>query len=184
MQTLGLSDSTPRTESRLKSLFWPTIQTANDMDYLGVQGYWVCALVAVWALVASVLSSQPITGVCVFLFYYLGGVGVREHSRYAAAVVFIMYVGDVVVSGPSALKVLVAALLLSNFRATWIASRWKPDSEEAIAPPRFGDTWSDKFADQFPMWLWPKLRLPYYVFSAGFLILVAVGIAAMLHHSS
>jgi hypothetical protein len=39
MQTLGLSDSTPRTESRLKSLFWPTIQTGSDVDYLGAQGY-------------------------------------------------------------------------------------------------------------------------------------------------
>ena len=26
MQILGLSDSTPRTESRLKTLFWPTIR--------------------------------------------------------------------------------------------------------------------------------------------------------------
>jgi hypothetical protein len=151
------------------------------MDYLGAQGYWVCAIVAVWSLVASVLIGQPIAGVFVFLFYYLGGIGVREHSRYAAAVVFILYLGDMVLSGPGALKVLVAALLLSNLRATWIASHWKPDSEEAIAPPRFGDTWTDKFVDQLPMWLWPKLRIPYYIFSAGFLILVAIGIAALVH---
>lgn len=45
MQTLGLSDSTVRTEGRLKSLFWPSIQTGADVDYLAVQGFWVCTIV-------------------------------------------------------------------------------------------------------------------------------------------
>ncbi len=46
MQTLGISDSTPRGESRLKSLFWPSIESGVNVDYLAVQGYWVCMLVA------------------------------------------------------------------------------------------------------------------------------------------
>jgi hypothetical protein len=46
MQTLGLSDSTVRTKSRLKSLFWPSIQSGADVDYLAVQGFWVCTIVA------------------------------------------------------------------------------------------------------------------------------------------
>ena len=41
MQTLGLTDSAPRTEGRLKSLFWPSIKTGDDVDYLGTQGFWV-----------------------------------------------------------------------------------------------------------------------------------------------
>ena len=45
MQTLGLSDSTPRTESRLKSLFWPTIKNQWDLDYVTNQGFWICVLV-------------------------------------------------------------------------------------------------------------------------------------------
>jgi len=80
MQTLGLSDSTPRTESRLKSLFWPSIQTGSDVDYLGAQGYWVCALVAVFSLVMTAVAGHAVVGVFVFLFYYLGGVGVRERA--------------------------------------------------------------------------------------------------------
>jgi hypothetical protein len=40
METLNLSDSTPRSESRLKSLFWPSIQNGADVDYLGTPGYW------------------------------------------------------------------------------------------------------------------------------------------------
>ncbi len=175
MQTLGLSDSTPRSESRLKSLFWPSIQTASDLDYLGAQGYWVCAGVAVISLVFLLISGQPTMGAFVFLFYYLSGVGVREHSRYAAAVVLLMYIADMLASGPSALRILLTALLLSNLRATWIASRWKPESEEAVLPPRFAETWSDKFADQLPTWLWPRVKILYYVLSVCFMALTLIG---------
>jgi hypothetical protein len=154
------------------------------VDYLGSQGYWVCALVAVLSAVILAISGHPIVGVFVFLFYYLGGVGVRERSRDAAAVVFVMMVADRV-AAPSVLRLLFADLLLSNFRATWIAAKWKPESDEAILPPRFSQTWSDKFADSVPTFLWPKVRVVYSVFSAGFLAFVAVGwtVASLHRHS-
>jgi hypothetical protein len=180
VQTLGISDSTPRTENRLKSLFWPSIETGSDVDYLGAQGYWVCAVVSLISFVLSIMTGHPISGALVLLFYYLGGVGVREHSLYAAAVVLIMYLGDTFATGPSIIRILFAALLLSNLRATWIAATWRPESEDAILPPRFGETWSDKFADQLPMWLWPKVRIPYYVFSACFLVVVAIGMTLIM----
>ena len=179
MQTLGLSDSAPRTESRLKSLFWPSIQSANDLDYLGAQGYWVCAIVAVLSFVILAFAGQSLIGVFVLLFYYLSGVGVRERSRYAAACVFIVYVGDTLFTGPSIVRVLLAALLLSNLRATWIAAQWKSDSEEAVLPPRWDDTWTDKFADKLPMWLWPKVRILYYILSVCYLLLFAYGLVAL-----
>ncbi len=180
MQTLGLSDSTLRTEGRLKSLFWPSIQSGSDVDYLGAQGYWVCAAVAVCSVVVLVISGQPIVGGFVFLFYYLSGVGVRERSRYAAGCVLVMYAGETLALGPSIVRVLLTALLLSNFRATWIASGWKPESDEAVLPPRWGDTWSDKFADKLPMWLWPKVRILYYILSVCYFVLLALGIAVIL----
>jgi hypothetical protein len=40
MQSLGLSGSRPRTEGKLKSLFWPSIASDTDVDYLAV---WVAA---------------------------------------------------------------------------------------------------------------------------------------------
>ena len=63
MQTLGLSDSTDRTESRLKSLFWSSIQTGTDVDYLGTQGYWVCTVVAILSFVFFVASGHMIGGI-------------------------------------------------------------------------------------------------------------------------
>jgi hypothetical protein len=184
MQTLGLSDSTPRSESRLKSLFWPSIQNALDVDYLGVQGYWLCAFVGVFTFLFSTATRHPVAGVLTLLFFYLSGVGIREHSRYAAVVALAFAAADVLASfamaAPSVFKILFAALLLSNLRATWIASGWKPESEEAVLPPRFTATWTDKFADLLPSWLWPKVRIPYYIFSVAMVCMSVVGMAAMI----
>lgn len=182
MQTLDLSSPTPQSENRLKRLFWPSIRTANDVDDLGMQGYWVCAIVSVFGFISSLVTGHPIAGVFVLLLYYLGGVGVREHSRYAAAVVFSAFVADTLVA-PGIPKVFFSALLLSNLRATWIASNWKPETTEAAMPMRFGETWTDKFVDKLPQWLWPKLRIPYYIFSGCFLALFLIGLATIFLRS-
>jgi hypothetical protein len=179
MQTLGLTDSAPRTEGRLKSLFWPFIKTGDDVDYLGTQGFWVCTFVAILSFVVSAFSGHEIVGTMVLLVFFLGGVGVREHSRYAAAIVVILYLLDTI-SAPSALRVAVAAALFSNLRATWIASTWSPESTEAIPPPRLAETWSDKFCDTMPAWLWPKIRVPFYVLSIAFLMLDVLGVVMIL----
>ena len=180
VQTLDLSNSGAQSENRLKSLFWPSIQTANDVDYLGAQGFWVCVIVAVLAFIFSAATGHLIVGVFALLFYYLGGVGVRERSRFAAAVVLAMFVADSVAAGFGIPRLLVTGLLLSNLRATWIAARWKPESNEAALPPRFSESWADKCADVLPTWLWPKVRIVYYVFAVCFLALAIAGIGVLL----
>lgn len=184
MQTLGLSDSTTRTEGRLKSLFWPSIQSGADVDYLAVQGFWLCTAVGVISLLFLALANHPIIGVLVFLLFHLGGVGVREHNPFAAAVILVYYIVDFLASflfllnSPAigVVRAIIIALLLSNLRATWIAGGWKPDSEEAALPPRFGETFSDKLADQWPAFIWPKVKVLYYIFSFGYLALAVAGL--------
>ncbi len=188
MQTLGLSDSTSRTEGRLKSLFWPSIQSGADVDYLAVQGFWVCTIVGLASLTFSTIAHAPVTGVLVFLLFHLGGVGVREHNPFAAAVMLIYYLFDFLASfvflllnspGIGVVRIIVIGLLLSNLRGTWIAGNWKPDSEEAILPPRLGDTFFDKVADKWPAFIWPKVKVIYYIFSVGYLALVVAGLIVM-----
>jgi hypothetical protein len=180
MEILGLSQSTPKTENRLKSLFWPSIQSGADVDYLGAQGYWVVSLLAALSLVFLFATRHPIVAVLTFAFYYLGAVGVRERNLYAAIVVFFMFVLDTIVGGIGVLRVLLGALLFSNIRATWICSAWDPASdEEAALPPRFGDTLGDKFADKLPAVLWPKLRIVFYIFSVVYIIAVVMGLAVV-----
>lgn len=186
MQTLGISDSTARSESRLKSLFWPSIESGADVDYLAVQGYWVCTAVAAVSF-AFLVGHQPIVGVVILVFFHLGGIGVREHNRFAATTVFVFYVIDTLASlsslvaspGIIVLRVIITALLLSNLRATWIAAHWQSGSEEAALPVRLGDSWTDKLADKWPAWLWPKIRVVYYIFSIGLLLLTSLGLVVI-----
>ena len=190
MQTLGLSDSTTRSESRLKSLFWPSIQSGADVDYLAVQGFWVCTIVGALSFVfLAVLAGRPVFGLLVFLLFHLGGVGVREHNAFAAAVTLVYYVADFLLSivflflnspGIAVVRIIIIALLLSNLRATWIAGNWKPDSEEAALPPRLGETFADKLVDRWPAWLWPKIKIMYYIYSSGFVFLSVVGTAYIM----
>jgi hypothetical protein len=175
MQTLGISDSTPRSDSRLKNLFWPTIRTASDVDTLGSQGYWICAAVSVFAWISSAATGHPIAGFFLLLYFYLGGVGVRQHSLYAAAAVFVMFIANTVIS-PGILSFFGCVLLLSVLRATFIASFWEAKETEAEMPIRLSETWGDKFVDKLPVWLWPKVRIAYYIFSVGFLALTTVGL--------
>ena len=176
METLGLSDSTEQSDGRLKSLFWPSIQNGTDVDYLGTQGYWVCSIVAVLSFTLLCFGGQPIIGTVMFLFFYLGGVGVRERNRFAALAVLLMYGLDSLLTAPGVVRIIIAALLISNLRATWIAANWKADSEAAILPPRMSETLGDKFADRLPGWLWPKVRIPYYIFAG----VVLFGVVAVL----
>jgi putative methionine-R-sulfoxide reductase with GAF domain len=60
MQTLGLSESTPRTESRWRALLWPTIRNEGDFDYITRQGFWICFLVAAATLVLGAFTGAPI----------------------------------------------------------------------------------------------------------------------------
>jgi hypothetical protein len=189
MQTLGLSDSTTRSESRLKSLFWPSIQSGADVDYLAVQGFWVCTIVGAMSFASlAFFAKQPMTSLMVFLLFHFGGIGVREHNPYAAAIMLVYYVFDFLASflfsllnspGIGVIKVIIIALLLSNLRATWIAGNWKADSEEAALPPRFAETFFDKFADKWPAFIWPKVKVLYYIFSFGYLALTVAALIIM-----
>jgi hypothetical protein len=72
----------------------------------------------VLSFVLSLFSGHEIIGTIVLLFFYLGGVGVREHSPFAAAAVLVLFVVDTLATGPSVLRVAIAAVLFSNLRAT------------------------------------------------------------------
>ena len=144
-----------------------------------MQGYWVCAIVAALSWITLSIAGHSIVGFFFFLFFYLSGAGVREHSPYAAVLVFVMFAFGTATS-PSIVEVFFVALLLSNLRATWIASRWKPDSTEATMPVRLAETWGDKFVDKLPQWLWPKVRIPYYVLSVCLFLMAASGTAVMI----
>src|SRR4051794_18492006 len=122
MQILGLSPSRPRTEGRLKALFWPTIRNDGDVDYITEQAFWICTIVAAFTLIFSIFMRSLVLGGFECLFYFLAGAGARQRSRAAAISAFAAYLlGGFVIQkytgyGFNAGRMIFLALLLSNVR--------------------------------------------------------------------
>jgi len=108
----------------------------------------------------------------IFFVYLVGGMGVRESNWPAAAMVFTIYVINLLGSGtpPGILSIIIAAVLLSNVRATFIASRWKPLAEGEDRPMRFSETFRDKLVDQLPPKAWPILKIPFFIVASLVLV--------------
>lgn len=178
MQTLGLSSESQRSDGWLKSLLWPTVDNAWDVDYLGQQGMWLCTVVAVFGLGFSFLTGNPVViGVSMIsaLFFILGGMGIREASWPAAALLFAVQLCNVLLQ-PGFFTVAFTVILLSNLRATFLASEWRPAAEGEDRPTRFSETIRDKYVDQLPPILWPKLQIPFFVLGAAILLLSLLGV--------
>jgi hypothetical protein len=183
MQTLGLSDSTPRTEGRLKSLFWPSITNDADVDYLTTQGFWVCMLIAVLSLAASFFSPVPMVNAAQAVYYLLAAIGVRERSRFAALCAFLSYALAALVAqkytgrGIGVTEVLFMALLLANVRAVWLADAWRQTNRPDESPDRMAETLMDRISDQMPPAVWPAGRFLFYVIACVLILYEAVLLA-------
>ena len=171
MQTLGLSDSTPKPENRLKSLFWPTIRHEYDADYISRQGFWLCWILALTTFVFLVLISGVVAGTIDVVYLLLGGIGVRQRSLPTAVIVFVNYIlGAILVwtrgiGGNIAITLIASALLLSNIRATWMVARWR---EKATEPPPLLSTatFLERISNSFPAAVWPVGRFIFYPLAA------------------
>ena len=188
MQTLGLASESKRSDGRLKSLFWPTVENAWDVDYLFQQGLWICTVVAVLTLWSTFWTGSVLLiclGLLAALFYVMGGMGVRQGNWPAAALVFAVYLVVLLAGGINLypfgiLRLAVAALLLANVRAAFLASEWKPAEEGEDRPTRFKDSLSDIYIDQLPQMLWPKMQLGFIVVGVAMLLLSLASLGFVL----
>lgn len=187
MQTLGLSGESKRSDGRLKSIFWPTVENAWDVNYLGQQGFCICCVVAVVQLVPGLVSGNLIvlvSSAAAALVFMIGGVGVREAKWPAAAMVFALYLTNILYtlaagSLPGVLAIICAGILLSNLRASFLAAQWKPVGEGEDRPTRFNETFWDKLVDQWPAKAWPVLQIPFFALSGLLLLLTLAGVCAV-----
>jgi len=190
MQTLGLSGEAKRSDGWLKSIFWPTVENAWDVNYLGQQGFWICLLIAALQALVGMLSGRPILLVvylAVALVFVLGGMGVREANWPAAAMIFAIFFTDIlyplaVGRFPGFLSILAAGILLSNVRAAFLASEWRPAREGEDRPTRFSETFRDKLVDRWPAKAWPVVQAPFFALAALMLLLSLVAVGGALWH--
>lgn len=190
MQTLGLSSASTRSDGPLKSIFWPTVDNAWDVDYLGRQGLTICTVVALFQLVPIIFAGNPLSllvGLVAALLFLVGGMGVREGSWLAAAMVFSLYLFELLIGLaeghlPGILSLAAAGILLSNLRAAFLASNWKPAGADEDKPTRFNETKMDFLVDQLPAKAWPKLETSFFALGGAFLALLLLALGLILWH--
>jgi hypothetical protein len=188
MQTLGIGTPEERSDSRIKSLFWPSVRNDVDIDYLTTQGFWLCVFVGTMTLVVGLAGGNPAVAFDA-LFFYLGGIGVRQRSIVAAVSVLVVYALSTFVGmaasyagggSGSVLRVLATALLLSNVRAVWLASKWRKSGVADESPAAIELSFMDRFSDVMPARVWPWTRIVFYVFAflevAALLSLLLMGL--------
>jgi len=191
MSTLGLSGPPQQEEGLVKRLLWPSVRNSHDVNLLGQQGFWICEAVAVLSAVVLIFTGHPILAVVAFVFYALGGFGLREGSIAAAALVFAAWTCDQIAAivthrgGFGIVDLVVAAILLANLRGTVMAAGWKKQAqpgEDDVEPMRFSETLVDKFRDQWPRRTWPALQYVFYVFAVGFVAIELMGAVVLIVH--
>lgn len=167
MQTLGLATSTPKTESRLKTLLWPSVRSQGDVELLTHQGFWVCTVVAAGTLVFAFFQRAIVLELLSSAYFFLGGIGVRCRSRIAAVCVLLAYLLSTaavlrfLATPGGIIRLVFLALLLANARAIWLSAKLPP------APKSYEDQVAAgaDFSDRFPKLVWPKLQWVFYVWS-------------------
>src|SRR5580692_4727990 len=186
MQILGLSDSTPKPESRFKALWWPSIRHETDVDHVTRQGFWICFAIAILSLVAAAFQGGLVFAIECYeaLFYFLSGVGIRMRSVFAAVCVLAAYSFESFFVGFGILCFVGIALLLANVRGTWLSARWRATQTEPPPLP-MNETLADKLADRLPIAVWPWGRFLYYffVFFEGILLIAGV-IGTLSQHAA
>ena len=144
----------------------------------------MCLGVALLTLISLIFQGHWLVGLYASLIYFLGGLGVREHSFKAAVLITLAFGLDIfaiVLTGrfPGFLVIGAFILLMTNLRGTWIVSQAQATLEPDTLPTRLNQTWTDKLVDQLPARMWPSTRVPFYLGVGLYLILECVGIFTM-----
>jgi signal peptidase I len=172
MQTLGLSDSTPKTSSRIKELFWPKIDDEVAAVTAARNAMYASFAIAAGTAFAALAGGNYSVWVDVAL-YVMIGIGVRQLSRTAALTGFILYglswllVPGSMLSGAIAIRLILTALLLNGVRAAAYAHlAHKEHAIETVANPAVDTTGQSRASvavQNLPNRLWPLLKGPFFV---------------------
>jgi hypothetical protein len=186
MGYLGLSEPVEKQDNLFRRIFWPG-DGACDVDALGQRGFWLCAAVGTLSFVLYFAHGHWLIALLTLAFFWLGGVGVREHSTAAATIVasaYLLNLASSLIAGifPGVIAIAAALLLIANIRGTQIAARWANSGDPEVFPERMRETWRDRLVDQMPALVWPRARVLFFAIAGIYILLAGVGTALLARH--
>jgi hypothetical protein len=126
MQTLGLSDTTPKPTSRLRDLFWPDLSVDTSAESACDTASWACFAIAGLTTLLGVWTNPGVLADAAL--FVLIGFGLRRKWRTAAIAGFLLYVLEVILvmaagQMPGVLTILILAILFNSIRASFAYRR-------------------------------------------------------------
>ena len=167
-----------------KRLLWPAIVNDADVDTVTRQGFWLCVALSVLTLLSGLVGGDKFAVLSSAAFMFAAAIGVRNHSIPAAVAVLAVYLGERLLllrlgQNPIGMTPgIVTALLIANVRATWLAAQIAAKRTEPPPVP-LASTIPEKFADVFPIRIWPYAQWMFWPLTAlmafGLVSLFAIG---------
>jgi hypothetical protein len=126
MQVLGLADSTPKTTSRLRELFWPNLTTEPNAQSACETASLTCFFVAAVTVIFALASAKA--GLLDAALFTVIGFGLRKMWRTAAVAGFALYLLEHAYplsqgQYPGGLSILIAVILFNGMRASFAYRR-------------------------------------------------------------
>jgi signal peptidase I len=145
MQTLGLSDSTPKSEGRLRALLWPRINNEVAAATAAQNAMYATFAVAALTVLAVLLrvvnpSSLPEVAVLLILCVILG-IGIRQFSVTASTLMLAFYVINIVATvvarayGPGTVATFVVPVIATCLFAGGLRAAWFMRKENMVLAP-------------------------------------------------
>jgi hypothetical protein len=185
MQTLGITDKPQKPDNWFQRICWPSDSPSEIVD-LGRRGFWMCFIVALFSTVVLLVQGHWLVAPLVLAVYWLGGMGVREHSFQASMVIFFVYLVDTLATlvvlhrPPGALGVIILLVLAGNIRGTWIASKWSSKDGEPDDPYASAPGFRENLVDLMPARVWPTGKFVFLALASLYMALNLFGSAVLL----
>jgi signal peptidase I len=128
MQTLGLADSTPKSEGRLRALLWPTINSEVAAATAAHNAMYATFAIAALSILIVLIQRVNASAFAEIVLFVILGFGIRQFSVTASILALILFIGNLIASlsrGQGVLGVIIADLLLGGVRAAWFMRREK-----------------------------------------------------------
>ena len=137
MQTLGLSETTPKPTSRIRELFAPDLSTEPNALSACDTASWACFFIAgVTTIFALFFNLGALFDAAMFV---LIGLGLRKTWRTAAVAGFVLYILEQVVGiaqgrYPGILTIFILVILFSGVRASFALQRMRKANQPPPLP--------------------------------------------------
>jgi hypothetical protein len=133
MQTLGLSDSTPKPEGRLRALLWPRITSDVAASTAAQNAMYAGFAVGGITTVLVLFRISPLTSLVDALLFVMLAAGARQFSVTASILALLLYVTNVgtsiahgMIGSGIVVAIIVSSLFISSLRAA-LYMRHHPD---------------------------------------------------------